>query len=151
MKSDLAEIEKKYSNGEITVIWKPDVCMHSTKCWKASLKIFNPNRRPWIDMSAGMTDEIIKIVDNCPSGALSYKRNDKMLEQREEAVLSQQEGTTVQVSKNGPYLVKGRFIFVGTDGKEEIKAGSIALCRCGGSGNKPFCDGTHRKNGFTHG
>ncbi len=61
---------------------------------------------------------------------------------------TQQLQTTVQVSKGGPYLVEGKFLFVNADGKEEIKEGSIALCRCGGSNNKPFCDGTHRKIGF---
>jgi len=142
----VSERKKAYSNEDITVIWKPDVCIHSTKCWKASLAVFNPKRRPWIDMTGGTTDEIIKIVDNCPSGALSYEKNDKMNEQKE-----QTSQTTVQVSKGGPYLVKGIFRFVNSDGKEEIKEGSIALCRCGGSNNKPFCDGTHRKIGFDQG
>ena len=139
----MAERNKTYSNNDITVIWKPDVCIHSTKCWKASLAVFNPKRRPWIDMNGGTNDDIIKIVDNCPSGALSYERNSKMSEQKEQTLQ-----TTVQVSKGGPYLVKGKFAFVGTDGEEEIKEGSVALCRCGGSNNKPFCDGTHRKIGF---
>ena len=147
----MSEVKKHYSNEDITVIWKPDVCQHSTKCWKASLAIFNPKRRPWIDVTAGTTDEIIKIVDNCPSGALSYERNDNLNEQKEQTAQSQQSGTTVQVSKGGPYLVKGKFVFIGTDGKEEIKEGSVALCRCGGSSNKPFCDGTHRKVGFDQG
>ena len=140
--------QKSYPGEEITVIWKPDVCIHSTKCWKSSLAIFNPKRRPWIDVSAGTTEEIIEIVDNCPSGALFYERNNKMSEQKAQPAPSQQSQTTVQVSKGGPYLVKGKFVFVGTDGKEEIKEGSITLCRCGGSNNKPFCDGTHRKIGF---
>ena len=139
----MAERKKTYSNEDITVIWTPDVCIHSTRCWKASLAVFNPKRRPWIDMNGGTTDEIIKIVDNCPSGALSYERNDNMNERKE-----QTRQATVLVSKGGPYLVKGKFVFVGTDGKEEIKEGSVALCRCGGSNNKPFCDGTHRKIGF---
>jgi uncharacterized Fe-S cluster protein YjdI len=147
----LSERKKTYSNNDITVIWKPDVCIHSTKCWKSSLNIFNPKRRPWIDMSAGTTEEIIKIVDNCPSGALSYERNDRISEQKAQPAQSQQSQTTVQVNKGGPYLVKGKFVFVGTDGKEEIKEGSVALCRCGGSNNKPFCDGTHRKIGFDQG
>ena len=138
---------KTYSNEDITVIWKPDLCIHSTKCWKASLKVFNPKRRPWIEMSGGSTDEIIKIVDNCPSGALSYERKKEMNEQNTKEQ-TQQSQLTIQVNKDGPYLVKGRFLFVNTDGKEEMKEGSIALCRCGGSINKPFCDGTHRKIGF---
>ena len=101
--------------------------------------------------TAGTTDEIIKIVDNCPSGALSYERNNKMSEQKAQPAQTQQSETTVQVNKGGPYLVKGKFVFVGTDGKEELKEGSVALCRCGGSNNKPFCDGTHRKIGFDQG
>ncbi len=144
----MKEIVNKYSNNEITVFWKPDVCIHSTNCWKASLKIFNPKRKPWIDMNAGTTEEIIKIVNNCPSGALSYKREKKMSEQKAQPAQSSQSQTTVQVNKGGPYLVKGKFVFVGTDGKEEVKEGSIALCRCGASTNKPFCDGNHRKIGF---
>lgn len=140
--------KKSYSNSEISVIWKSDLCIHSTKCWKASLAIFNPKRRPWIEMSAGTTEEIIKIVDNCPSGALSYERNNKMSEQKVQPAQTQISPTTVQVTRGGPYLVKGKFVFVGTDGKEETKEGSIALCRCGASNSKPFCDGTHRKIGF---
>jgi len=147
----MEEIVKKYSNEEITVIWKPDVCIHSTNCWKASLKIFNPKRKPWIDMNAGTTEEIIKIVNNCPSGALSFKREKKMSEQKAQPAQSQGAKLTVQVNKGGPYLVKGKFVFVGTDGNEEVKEGSIALCRCGASNNKPFCDGTHRKIGFDQG
>ena len=79
----MSEIKKSYSNEDITVIWKPGACMHSTKCWKASSAIFNPHRRPWIDMSAGKTDEIIKIVDNCPSGALSFLKNSEVNETSE--------------------------------------------------------------------
>ncbi len=98
-------------------------------------------------MSAGTTDQIIKIVDNCPSGALSYERNDEMKDQNSQTQ-SQESQITVKVSKGGPYLVKGNFLFVGADGKEEMKEGSIALCRCGSSNNKPFCDGAHKKIGF---
>jgi uncharacterized Fe-S cluster protein YjdI len=79
----MEERKKSYPNEDITVIWKPDVCIHSTKCWKASLAIFNPQRRPWIDLNGGSTEEIIKIVDNCPSGALSYEKNDNSSKQKE--------------------------------------------------------------------
>lgn len=52
--------------------------------------------------------------------------------------------TKIKVSDKGPYLVKGKFLFVSKDGTEEVKEGNIALCRCGLSKNKPFCDGTHK-------
>ena len=50
----------------------------------------------------------------------------------------------ITVLDKGPYLVKGKFVFVDKDGREEEKDGNIALCRCGLSVNKPFCDGAHR-------
>ena len=52
--------------------------------------------------------------------------------------------TRIQVTKTGPYLVNGRFLFVDAEGKEETREGNIALCRCGLSAKKPFCDGTHK-------
>jgi len=60
-----------YSNEKITVIWKPDVCIHSGICFKGLAEVFDPRRRPWIDMSKAETMEIIEQVKKCPSGALS--------------------------------------------------------------------------------
>lgn len=59
---------------------------------------------------------------------------------------NEQVQTRITVADKGPYLVKGKFIFVDKNGKEELKEGNIALCRCGLSGNKPFCDGTHKQS-----
>jgi uncharacterized Fe-S cluster protein YjdI len=66
---------KKYSNEEITVVWKPNVCIHSTKCWKGLLEVFDPRRSPWIVMENSATERIIEQIDQCPSGALSYYYN----------------------------------------------------------------------------
>ena len=60
-----------YSNGEITVIWKPDVCKHSRKCFTGLPQVFDPKRRPWIELSKAETQQIIDQVKKCPSGALS--------------------------------------------------------------------------------
>lgn len=54
--------------------------------------------------------------------------------------------TQIKVQDKGPYLVKGKYLFIDKDGKEEVKEGNIALCRCGLSKNKPFCDGTHKSS-----
>ncbi|MGG9971237.1 (4Fe-4S)-binding protein [Ferruginibacter sp. SUN002] len=61
----------KYTNGEITVLWKPDICTHSGICARGLFEVFNPNRKPWIDMSQADTQTIIEQVKKCPSGALS--------------------------------------------------------------------------------
>jgi CDGSH-type Zn-finger protein len=51
--------------------------------------------------------------------------------------------TVCKVIKNGPLEVDGNFEITGTDGKKVKMNGPIYLCRCGKSGNKPFCDGSH--------
>jgi len=63
--------QKKYSNGEITVIWKPGLCQHSTHCWKGLINVFNPQKKPWINMNGDTSNRIIEQVKKCPSGALS--------------------------------------------------------------------------------
>jgi len=74
----MSESEKIYTNGEMTVIWKPGVCLHSAKCVQDLGEVFNVSARPWINMDGAGTDRIIKQVDQCPSGALSYFRNEKI-------------------------------------------------------------------------
>lgn len=75
----MKDITKKYSNADITIVWKPGTCIHSTLCWKgeAGLRsVFNPSEKPWIKPAGASTDDIIKRIEACPSGALSYYRND---------------------------------------------------------------------------
>jgi CDGSH-type Zn-finger protein len=56
---------------------------------------------------------------------------------------------TITARDNGPYLVKGPVQIIDVDGNEfKVERETVALCRCGGSTNKPFCDGTHSKIGF---
>ncbi|MBK6634087.1 MAG: (4Fe-4S)-binding protein [Chitinophagaceae bacterium] len=64
-----------YSNGEITVTWKPGNCIHSGICFKGLAGVFDPRRRPWIDMSQATTQQIIDQVKKCPSAALSIESN----------------------------------------------------------------------------
>jgi len=64
-------ITKRYSNGEVTVIWQPDLCVHAGNCARGLPRVFNPRRRPWVDATAATTAEIVAQVGKCPSGALS--------------------------------------------------------------------------------
>ena len=76
---DPKNLTKTYSNGEITVVWKPVLCQHSTICWKGEsglLAVFNPREKPWIKMEGASTDRIIEQVNKCPSGALSFYFNE---------------------------------------------------------------------------
>ncbi|MDQ2987336.1 MAG: (4Fe-4S)-binding protein [Armatimonadota bacterium] len=63
----------RYSNGEITVLWKPDRCIHSGICVRGLPGVFNVKKRPWINMLAATTSDIRAQVERCPSGALSWE------------------------------------------------------------------------------
>jgi len=73
----MSEPEKDYTDGEVTVIWKPGVSIHSAKCVEGPSEVFNFNARPSINMEGSGSDRVIKQVDQCPSGALSYFRNER--------------------------------------------------------------------------
>ena len=140
------EITKKYSNDDITIVWKPSVCIHSTLCWKGEKglrQVFNPAEKPWIKPEGASTDEIIERVNNCPSGAISFYYNNeanKTTETKAESI--------VEAMPNGPLLVYGNITVKHSNGETVQKNKVTAFCRCGASSNKPYCDGTHTKNGF---
>ncbi|MBX7135352.1 MAG: (4Fe-4S)-binding protein [Fimbriimonadaceae bacterium] len=69
---------KEYSNGEITVVWNPSLCTHSARCAAGLPLVFNPKRRPWIDLSQADSDLIAAQVRRCPSGALSLKSKEEL-------------------------------------------------------------------------
>lgn len=64
-------MKKKYSNGVITVLWEPDKCIHSAICFRGLPQVFDPRKRPWVDISGAEDERIIDQVNKCPSGALS--------------------------------------------------------------------------------
>lgn len=140
------EIIKHYSNGEVTVVWQPKFCIHSTNCFHGLPEVFMPSKRPWVDANGASTEEIIKQIKKCPSGALSYFMDSEKQEQKMENEKTQQV-VTVEPLVNGPLMVTGT-LTIKTDTGEEIKGPATYFCRCGGSGNKPYCDGTHNVNGF---
>ncbi|HMV42596.1 MAG TPA: (4Fe-4S)-binding protein [Leptospiraceae bacterium] len=136
------EIEKKYTNQDITVIWKPKVCIHSAVCFKGLPGVFNPKKRPWVTIEGATSEEIMAQIDKCPSGALSYVRNDSS------GIEEETIKTQVEVMNNGPLLVYGTIEVKDKEGNKTLKNKTTAFCRCGHSGNKPFCDGSHVKQGF---
>lgn len=139
----MKDITKKYTNGEITVVWKPATCIHSAICIKGLPGVFDSRKRPWITLEGASTAEITAQIDKCPSGALSYFRNGEEAENK-----STEAESIVEVAVNGPLLVYGNITVKDRDGNETKKNKVTAFCRCGASSNKPYCDGTHRKIGF---
>jgi uncharacterized Fe-S cluster protein YjdI len=139
------EINKKYSNGEITIDWKPDLCIHVRTCFTELPQVFDPWERPWVNPLGATTDEIIRVVDLCPTKALSWYYNNK---KETETQKIETDMAKVTIIENGPYLLKGDFKVYDAKGNEIVTESTTALCRCGYSKKKPFCDGMHKEIGF---
>lgn len=138
------EIVKEYSNREIIVIWKPRKCIHSGICVQTLPRVYDPHAKPWITPEQASGKELQAQIDQCPSGALSYRPNGTIANHEESPVAA----TRVEVRPKGPLLVHGTVEVCLTDGSIEHKKRSTAFCRCGASGNKPYCDGSHNDSDF---
>ena len=136
-------LTRKYTNGEVTVVWKPELCIHSTRCFRGLPAVFDPRKRPWVTMSGAPTSDIIAQVEQCPSGALSILRRAGT-----DVPAQQPAPAFVEVMPDGPLLVHGDILVKRTDGTEDRSSMTTAFCRCGSSGRKPYCDGSHRRVGF---
>ncbi len=66
-------ITKTYAAGELTIVWKPALCTHVGVCWKTLPEVFRPRERPWVRPEFASTEQLIEMIDRCPSGALSYR------------------------------------------------------------------------------
>ncbi|MCX6250967.1 MAG: (4Fe-4S)-binding protein [Bacteroidetes bacterium] len=153
-KSELADFKehpenaKEYSTGEITVFWRSELCIHSANCIMGLPGVFNTRKRPWININGGSTAEIIDAVNTCPSRALLYLKSPKykLAKNRKHSKKTISKLTHISLLADGPYLVSGSFIIRDTN-KKKVKASTdtVALCSCGKSRNKPFCDATHLK------
>jgi uncharacterized Fe-S cluster protein YjdI len=67
----MSEHGKFYSNGEVTIHWQPALCKHTAICFRGLPQVFDPRKRPWITPEGASTEEIVRQVKACPSGALS--------------------------------------------------------------------------------
>ncbi len=135
-------VAREYANDRIAVSWEPQYCIHTANCLLGLPQVFDVGRRPWVSIDAASADEIARVVMTCPTGALHFRRLHGGEQERAPEV------TSVQPRTNGPLFVRGNVKIV--DAQENVirEDTRVALCRCGQSSNKPFCDGTHRAIGF---
>ncbi len=167
---------RQYTNGEITVFWIPSKCIHATTCFRELIEVFNPGRRPWVNMEGAPTRRIIEVVNKCPTQAIIWKYNHELTEEEKQVqrpVTREEENpntitgqekqvrqetkpkpesrpkpANVRIMKDGPIVVEGNFRIIGARDEELEPAMMTSFCRCGNSKNMPYCDGMHRKVGF---
>ncbi len=136
-------MKKEYSNGEVTITWEPEKCIHAANCVNGLPGVFQPDQKPWINPKGANTEAIVTQIKKCPSSALGYYF-DKQTGLKE----SSQSPQLVEVIQNGPLMISGNIQVKLPNGKFEDHFKLTAFCRCGSSSNKPFCDGTHKKISF---
>jgi len=66
---------REYSNGEVTIVWKQELCAHSGICARGLSSVFKPKEKPWIHPEGATSEEIVNQVRKCPSGALTVYYN----------------------------------------------------------------------------
>ncbi len=137
--------KKEYSKDDLTIVWQPDLCIHSAVCFHNLPHVFKPRDRPWVQLENGEMDAIVKTVHACPSGALTIKPIPAEHPLSDAPV---PEKAKVKLFENGPIRVLGACEITMPDGSVVEKPNGISFCRCGSSANWPFCDSSHKTNGF---
>jgi uncharacterized Fe-S cluster protein YjdI len=142
---------REYKTDALIIYWNAGQCSHSGKCWALLPKVFSPDKRPWVCPDGAEPLEIIKTIDQCPTGALRYQlaegsRINPELAKGPGWIGYKAEPASVQIRmvKDGPLLVKGPAKITDTDGNMIQECDSMVLCRCGKTKNPPFCDGSHK-------
>lgn len=141
---------RSYTNEEVTVFWRPELCIHSANCLIGLPGVFDSSERPWVNIHGASSKEIMKTVDTCPSRALLYLKNTNFtLRKSRKKSRKPPKFARIQILKDGPAIISGNFILRDPDKKKiRLRTGKAAICRCGASAKKPLCDGTHLKIGF---
>ncbi len=127
---------RKYSGNGIDITYEAALCIHAKRCVHGLPDVFDPLKRPWIQpMNAG-ADELAAVIERCPSGALHYERTNGNSEAADDV-------DSVSLVASGPLYVRGDITLTLPDGTLVRHDTRLALCRCGHSKNKPYCDNSH--------
>ena len=125
-----------YEGNDITIHDNRGVCSHRGHCTDNLPNVFRMRHQPWINPDAENPDNVVSVIEMCPSGALSYVKDGVLHKDLNRDF-------RIFISKDGPYDAEGGIDFIDKDGNTPESKEHFTLCRCGGSKNKPFCDGKH--------
>ncbi len=135
-----------YPGAALTVTYDAGLCIHAGECVRGLPQVFDPQEKPWVKPDAASAEEIATVVARCPSGALAIAQPAAATATAGAAAAPAPVVATVVA--NGPLLLKGELEVLDADGNVLKRDAKAALCRCGASANRPFCDGSHKSCGF---
>lgn len=133
---------REYCGEAIAVRFDSVRCIHSARCVKGLPEVFDTARGPWIAPDAAAADRVAEVVLRCPTGALTFERRDGG---PAEVAPAENRGS---LGAGGPLYLRGRIELRTATGELIAEETRVALCRCGASKNKPYCDGSHKAAGF---
>ena len=134
-----------YENEQIVVKYDPNICEHAAECVKGNAEVFNVKNRPWVNVNGASPDEIKRVIDRCPTGALTYEMKGV---DAGDTGKTEAPAMVMTLVPNGPIRVAGKFTVVDDKGEVLAEMEKASLCRCGMSANKPFCDGSHKRENW---
>lgn len=126
-----------YPGRAMDVTWDRRLCIHVGECTRARGELFVGGRTPWGDPDRAPADEVAEVVERCPTGALAHSRRDGGPAEATPAE------NVVVVANEGPLYVRGDLRIEGAREDMPGVRTRAALCRCGASARKPFCDNSH--------
>ena len=132
----------KFDGERATVSWHGRLCIHVGECGRAKGDLFVAGRKPWCQPDVTTDEEVEDVVLRCPTGSLTVDYEDGS---RAETADSH---NTVHVAYNGPLFVRGDLDIADAPDNAPGLNFRAALCRCGKSANKPYCDNSHEKEEF---
>lgn len=164
---------RRYSNDDITVVWQSTECIHAGICFRELRRVFDPVKRPWVNIEGAPSADIIAIIERCPTQALTFMWNDparnvadssskifrgdlselfpedSSLKSENTEAINQPAPVVAKavIRPGGPLVIEGDFTIT-YDGNPLKTMKMSSICRCGMSGDMPFCDGAHFKAGF---
>ena len=131
-----------YESDDIKVSWSKTRCIHFQACVRGLHDVFNVEQKPWIQPQNASAEEVLEVVLRCPTGALHAERKDG------EPTQSAPSENVVNVAPDGPLYFHGDIHIKDATGETVLEDTRVALCRCGASEHKPFCDGSHSEADF---
>ncbi len=126
-----------FKGEKITVTFDVTLCTHVAECLRGLPDVFDSRRRPWIMPDLAPPDDIARVIEKCPTGALQFRRKDGG---REEIIPAE---NTVTLVPNGPFYFRGDIEVTDVGDITILRGMRFALCRCGKSENMPMCDNSH--------
>jgi CDGSH-type Zn-finger protein len=133
-----------YVGNGIKILDNRGVCSHAGVCTSMLASVWDNKKEPWINAKGAEKEKIIKVIKQCPSGALSYELNGRVNDEQDREA-------AIFVSKDGPLQIMGYIELKDEINSKPDSKEHYTLCRCGASKNKPFCDGSHWSAKFKDG